>query len=279
MVRAEGLRPLAARTGIPVGQIRSLIDGRAVRVTTLELMTSVLGVPLTIGPSPGGDRSPAPPVRGHTPPDHSSTVFSKVGAAPSQGDGSHFPAQLRDGAGLVRDLADRVAGAAHSLLRLLSGWDPAKDARILVHAEGAPCSGSPVMIPFASSVRVSEGGLESVFEPSPEVTLAIAPDALPDWAGTDRLVCVRAADETMDTTIRRGGLVVFDRGHRAPQDDQLFALATETGLVIRRLRYRDHWIVSTDTAAHGDRPLSGDDRILGQVVWQGPRERDPSDDA
>ena len=279
MVRAEGLRPLAARTGIPVGQIRSLIDGRAVRVTTLELMTSVLGVPLTIGPGPGGDRSPAPPGGGHTPSDRSSTIFSKVGAAPSEGHGGHLTAQLRDGAGLVRDLADRVAAAAHSLLRLVSGWDPAKDARILVHAEGAPCAGSPVMIPFASSVRVSEDGSESVFEPSPEVTLAIAPDALPDWAGTDRLVCVRAADETMDTTIRRGDLVAFDRGHRAPRADQLFALATETGLVVRRLRYRDHWILSTDNAAHGDRPLSGDDRILGQVVWHGPREQDTSDDA
>ena len=84
MVRAEGLRPLAARTGIPVGQIRSLIDGRAVRVTTLESMTSVLGVPLTIGPGPGGDRSPAPPGGGHTPSDRSSTILSKVGAAPSE---------------------------------------------------------------------------------------------------------------------------------------------------------------------------------------------------
>ena len=55
LVDAEGLRPLAARTGIPVGQIRSLIDGRAVRVTTLELMTRVLGVNLTIGPGLAGE--------------------------------------------------------------------------------------------------------------------------------------------------------------------------------------------------------------------------------
>ena len=54
-MEAEGLRPLAARSGIPVGQIPSLLDGRAVRVTTLESMTAVLGVRLTIGPETGGD--------------------------------------------------------------------------------------------------------------------------------------------------------------------------------------------------------------------------------
>ena len=41
-IEAEGLRPFSLRTGIPLGQLRSLLQGRAARSTTLELIASVL---------------------------------------------------------------------------------------------------------------------------------------------------------------------------------------------------------------------------------------------
>ena len=266
LVDAEGLRPLAARTGIPVGQIRSLIDGRAVRVTTLELMTQVLGVNLTIGPGPAGEALGAGA--------HREQAGSGPDAArpPESGRGP-IATQLRDGAGRVKDLADRVAAAAQSLLHLVSGWDPAQEAQVVVHAEGAPCTGSPVMIPLASGVRVGPDFPEPVFEPSPEVTLGLAPDALPEWARADRLVGIRATDDAMAGTIGDGDLVAVDCGHTKPLDNHLFAVASEGGVVVRRLRFQDGWILTADSAAHPDRPLSGGDHLLGRVAWHGPRSR------
>ena len=60
MVTAEGLRPLAARTGIPLGQIRSLLAGRAVRITTLEQITSALGLGLQVREAPPRDERKVP---------------------------------------------------------------------------------------------------------------------------------------------------------------------------------------------------------------------------
>ena len=49
-VAREGLRPLSVRTGIPVGQLRSLMQGRAALSTTLERVSSALGLEFYIGP-------------------------------------------------------------------------------------------------------------------------------------------------------------------------------------------------------------------------------------
>ena len=49
-VEREGLRPLSVRTGIPVGQLRSLMQGRAALSTTLERVSSALGLEFYIVP-------------------------------------------------------------------------------------------------------------------------------------------------------------------------------------------------------------------------------------
>ena len=49
-VEREGLRPLSVRTGIPVGQLRSLMQGRAALSTTLERVSSALGLEFYVGP-------------------------------------------------------------------------------------------------------------------------------------------------------------------------------------------------------------------------------------
>ena len=49
-MRREGLRPLAVRTGIPIGQIRSLVGGRAFRSGTLEQVAAALELEIYIGP-------------------------------------------------------------------------------------------------------------------------------------------------------------------------------------------------------------------------------------
>ena len=58
-VEREGLRPLSVRTGVPVGQLRSILQGRAALSTTLERVSSALGLEFYIGPArtPGAARA------------------------------------------------------------------------------------------------------------------------------------------------------------------------------------------------------------------------------
>lgn len=49
-VQQEGLRPLARRTGIPLGVIRAIIEGRDVSGTNLRMVTDKLGLEFYIGP-------------------------------------------------------------------------------------------------------------------------------------------------------------------------------------------------------------------------------------
>ena len=54
-VAREGLRPLSVRTGVPVGQLRSILQGRAALSTTLERVSSALGLEFYIGPARTAD--------------------------------------------------------------------------------------------------------------------------------------------------------------------------------------------------------------------------------
>ena len=276
LVDAEGLRPLAARTGIPVGQIRSLLDGRAVRVTTLQSMTEVLGVGLTIGPGtdePGPastvPENRAPSVRGPSRPSAAAALLES-GREPRA-------RPLRDGVAIVRDLADRVAAAAQSLLQVAAGWEPATSPVAAGTTAIAP-EGRLVMIPFVSGIQAGGPGREPVFQECPELTVGVAQQALPSWTRPDRLICMRVTDDSMGMTVGEGDFVAVDPGRRDPVDQELFALATEEGPVVRRLRHRNRWLVVADGAVEGQRPLSGGDRILGRVAWRGPRDRDAAGD-
>jgi len=58
-VDREGLRPLSVRTGVPVGQLRSILQGRAALSTTLERVSSALGLEFYIGPARTADAARA----------------------------------------------------------------------------------------------------------------------------------------------------------------------------------------------------------------------------
>ena len=61
-IETEGLRPFSMRTGIPLGQPRSVVQGRASRYTTLQSIAAVMGMRLFIAPAePGGMEAPPLP--------------------------------------------------------------------------------------------------------------------------------------------------------------------------------------------------------------------------
>ena len=263
-IEAEGLRPFSLRTGIPLGQLRSVVEGRAARSTTLELIASVLDLEFYIGPARADSttrpRLPSEIARALDLP-RDATVDDAVDAIRKDA----MASRLREGIELVRELMERAAAAAALIPRLVS--------RGHSRAGEGPDSGV-VMIPFAPEVRLAAGTGEVVFEESPEVSIAVAAEALAPWARPERLTSVRAAGDSMEPNIRDGDLVVVDPARTDPLDGQVFAVRTDGGLVIKRLRQsRGRWLLASDNRAHASHPVAEDDRILGQVAWSGPRGR------
>ena len=262
-IEAEGLRPFSLRTGIPLGQLRSVLQGRAARSTTLELIASVLELEFYIGPARADSairpRLPSEVAQALDLP-RDASVDDAVGAIRKDA----MASRLRESLGLVQELTERAAAAAALIPRLASRERPSARER----PEAAV-----VMIPFAPAVRLAVGTGEVVFEESPEVSIAVATGALAVWARPDRLTCVRAAGDSMEPSIHDGDLVAVDAGRRDPLDGQLFAVRTAAGLVVKRLRQRrGRWLLASDNRAHRSRAVTREDRILGQVAWWGPRD-------
>ncbi len=173
--------------------------------------------------------------------------------------------RLREAVGFAQDLTDRAAALAALIPRFVSRRQP----RVRESPDNAV-----VMIPLASEVRLAAGTGEVVFEESPEVSIAVAAEALAPWVRRDRLTCVRAAGDSMEPTIHDGDLVVVDAHRTDPLDGYVFAVRTAASLVIERLRQRGgHWFLTSDNRTHTPHGVADDDRIVGQVAWCGPRGR------
>ena len=239
------------RTGIPLGQLRSVVQGRASRYTTLQSIASVMGMRLSVGPAERGGKAPQLPpeiTRAlHLPSDAS--VVDAVGLIEKD----VMASKLRDGMRLVQELTERAAMAAE-LLPQLAGE-----------------SSTNRMMPFAEHVRFKPDTGEVEFEESADLSIAVAEKVLPSWARADRLTCVRAAGDSMEPTIRDGDLVVVDKDRRAAVDDQLFLVGSGDELVVKRLRQvGDRWNLVSDRRSRLARPMRAGDVIVGRVAWCGP---------
>ncbi len=264
-VETEGLRPFSMRTGIPLGQLRSLLQGRAARSTTLERMSSVLGLEFYIGPA----RKEKLP-RAGLPPEIAEVLELPKDAHVADAVGlmakDLMASQLRKGMGVVRDLVDRAAAAAELLPSLVPGERDAPDARQ---------ADTVAIIPFAPHFQLPAGPGEVVFEQSSEMSIAVARDAVASWARPERLTCFRADGDAMEPTVQDGDLIAVDQHRTDPLEDELFAVLIETGLSIKRLHQTaGRWFLVSDNPAYLTRPLGDRDRIVGQLAWCGPHGRD-----
>ena len=128
-----------------------------------------------------------------------------------------------------------------------------------------------VTVPLASNVALAAGSGEAVWDESVEMMVVMALPALASWALPDRLICARVAGDSMTPTIRDGDLAAIDRSQTDLLEGQVFALRTDEGVVVKRLRrIDDRWHMASDNPAYEPRPVTGDDRILGRVAWTGP---------
>ena len=251
-IQTEGLRPFALRTGIPLGQLRSVVQGRASRYTTLESIAAVMGMQLFIGPAEeDGEEAPQLPeeiTRALQLPSNASVVD-----AVGQIEKDAMASQLRDGMRAVQELTERAAAAAELLPRL------------------AGDSSAVRLMPFAEHIRLNAGTGEVEFDESAHLSIVVAEEVLPSWARADRLTCVRAVGDSMAPTIHDGDLVVVDKDRRDPLEDHLFVIRTREELVVGRVRrVGETWNLVRDNPAHRPRAMTADDVVAGRVAWCGP---------
>ena len=244
-IDAEGLRPVAKRTGIPIGQLRSFVQGRASRHTTLQSIASAMGMHVFV--TRVEQRGMEAPLPGELtralglPPD--ATVAEAVNAIERDSPGS----RLRTAVHLTEEMTDRATALAEMLPLIAES--------------------TTRMITFAEQVRLSQDTGEVEFHESSDVWAAVPEHVLPSWARAARLTCIRMAGDSTDAP-----LVVVDSNRRAAVDDELFVLLVVDALAVKRFRrVDDQWtVISDDGSAHPPRPLKANDRIVGRVAWRGP---------
>ena len=245
------------RTGIPLGQLRSVVQGRAARYTTLQSIASVMGMRLFIAPAePSGMEAPPLPAeltRALDLPSDASVVDA-VDAI----DQDAVASMLRKGMRLVQKMTE-LATAAAELLPQVAGGSKTR------------------MIPFAEHVRFEADTGEVAFEESSDLSIAVAERVLPSWARAARLTCVRTAGDSLEPADgdslepADGALVVVDKDRRVAVDEQLFVVRIGEALVVKRFRQvGGQWSLVSDSLAHLPRPMTADDRIVGRVAWCGP---------
>ena len=243
-IDTEGLRPVAKRTGIPIGQLRSFVQGRASQLTTLKSIASAMGMQVFVARvEQHGTEAPLPRelTRALGLPRH-----AKVADAVNAIERDATASSLRTAVHLTEEMTERATALAE-LLPLIA------ESRTR-------------LIPFAEHVRLSKDTGDVEFQESPDVSAAVPERVLPSWARAARLTCIRIAGDATDAA-----LVVVDSNRRTAVDDQLFVVHVVDSLAVKRLRrVGDQWTVVSDGSAHPPKPLRADDRIVGRVAWRGP---------
>ena len=74
--------------------------------------------------------------------------------------------------------------------------------------------------------------------------------------------------DSMDPTIFDRDAALVDGSRRSPLSGKIYALRAADGLLVKRLRKRDHrWWADSDNEQHEPQPLDDRARIMGRIVW------------
>ncbi len=97
-----------------------------------------------------------------------------------------------------------------------------------------------------------------------------------DWLrrhalNADRCRVIEVVGRSMEPTLENGAVILVDFQRTTRRRDRVFAVRTEDGPVVKRLRRHDEdgwWLVS-DNEDYTPRPWPRDAGVLGQVMWTG----------
>lgn len=105
-IKEEGLRPFSLRTGIPIGQLRSVAQGRAARSSTIEAIATVLGLEFYIGPPRAESSTQSQPLPSQITRALDLPQDACVADAVAVIDKDAMASKLRDGLSMLQELLD-----------------------------------------------------------------------------------------------------------------------------------------------------------------------------
>ncbi len=176
---------------------------------------------------------------------------------------------------LAATLEEKLAATLDA--RLPPRRPPARPQSKPVPAESGPPDpktpeASVTRLRFAGDVRAAAGAGEEVFEET-EVSITVPSEALPTGLDPDTCIALRVEGDSMEPTIHSGDTLVIDQSDREPLEGRAYVVRSATGLIIKRLRQEaGAWIMASDNPDFPPRPMAGEDRILGRVLWFGPEK-------
>ena len=236
--------------------IHSLKRGLDARASTLEALCDALDLEFYIGPPRGTAPAESPALSTVVP----GAITGMLGL-PEGAEADAVVAAIRE------KLAAR--GTAAAMREDITSRLPPHDA------DGRAMNIRRLALRQAPDVRAAGGVGEEIFDEAATATLYIADDDLPPNLDADRLVAIRAAGHSMAPTIQDEDILVLNPDATEPREGSVFVIHTDTGLVVKRLRRegtgdQEGWIMTSDAPDWEPRPVTGQDRIVGHVVWFGP---------
>ncbi len=234
-VATEGLRPFAARTAIPLGRVRGLLDGRAALSSTIEAAASALGLEIYIGPPQGAAAADNPAAQAgkaeallheilsrlppSSPPAAGELADAAAQAQPGMRDeAAEFPETRLVG---VRELAAAAGGGAAEIDETVTGYVGFRRAWLERHAlDPAQCSVIEVM------------------------------------------------GESMEPTLPENCSILVDHRRRRRLDGHIYVVRADGGLVVKRaVKDAGGWLMVSDHPSWPPAPWPPDAAVVGEVKW------------
>lgn len=248
-VEAEGLHPLARRTGLGIGQIRSICAGRAPLLSTVCQVCAALGLELSIGP-----------------PRHRTTEGSESAA----------PAISVD---RLRDLEKGAIALNRHVLEL--GGDPIPpDLRVdlpgghRIAESHSKYSYHPADDPAGRPVEIIElaasagGGADTADERI--IGRVWFPRDWLDRRGLDPTQCalLGVQGESMEPTLMPGASILVARNRRRRRKGRIYVMRTGDDLIVKRIdKGHAGWQLVSDHPSWQPVPWPTGVEIIGEVVW------------
>ena len=242
------VRSAANQANIPARSLQNVLDGKVPSINRAEEICRALGLELHIGPArPEFAALPAAQTARIRTTEIERSTQSLVRAVAEAG-GNPFPPGLQDEA--VMTLA-------------------------AANADVAPLGARPIdVVEYAAAAG---GGAEN---DSKEVLgLGWFTRAWFDSNGLDPRQCaiIRVHGESMEPTLPNGCAILFDRSRRTLQQQRIYVIRTDDGLVVKRvLRDGAAWLLMSDHPAWRPGPWPQDAEALGEVLWTARTLRDPA---
>ena len=174
-------------------------------------------------------------------------------------------------AGTLRRLAAALGVSADYLIGLTDEPTSALQRDPAAAAEPSPPY-TPIRHIELVELAAAAGSGAEVYDETVVSRLAFRHDWLTQ-RGIDPRHChvISVQGDSMEPTLPDGSSILVDRNRREPQEDRIFVLRTEDGLVVKRLARdaRGSWQLVSENADHPTVPLLYGAEFIGEVRWMG----------